>query len=657
MRNLRHGLSLAFLTLLTLAPVPSALAQEPEDPLLQDARQYAKAYDVEVDEALRRLRAQSEIGKLNAELLAKERATFGGLFIQHDPSFRVVAQFTPKGGQNLDAHLQALGLQDLAPDVERRTVRLPLRRLEALQAEANRIVRKQGVAADSRINVAENRVELVTEMPADLVQAITAESRTSKLAADLRLPENVEIVGTDSLPRPQAYIFGGVAIDRCTAGFVVQSGGTLGISTAGHCFDDTNVYQNRPLPYVTGQFSGSIDSQWHTAPGLRPTNRVWDGQYDASTPYYRHITAYKTRAQQVAGEFVCKYGITTGYTCGTIVTTSYTPGYIPGATATYVFVDNPNQNLSEGGDSGGPWFSGETAYGIHSGGGTGGGLNNPNNASIYGPVDGLMALGANILTTNPDPAVGRWTYKSIGNNVSFATHINAADYECSVAGFAALDGDINEDNSGDIIQTYLYKVDNHWYIRGDFRTHNDHESWDFDLLCLKKASYPVTRYEWKNLGGNINYNTGISTTTYDCGIAGMAGRGGDIDEGGSGNIIQSYMYRSSGTWRIRADFHSHNNGESWDIDAMCVQKWAPVVKYEFANVGNNVNYNTWISSSTYVCGVAGIAAIDGDIDEGGSGDIIQAYLYENGGTWWFRGDFHSHNNGETWNFDMLCIQP
>lgn len=653
--NLRRALGLAVMTLLPLGP---ATAQETaNDPLLQDAREYAKAYEVEVDEALRRLRAQAAIGKLNAELLAKERTTFGGLFIQHDPSFRIVAQFTQKGGQNLDSHLQAAGLGELAADVERRTVKLSLKRLEAIQAEANRIVRKQRLAADSRINLAENRVDLLTVAPSDLIQAITEESATSKLAAELRLPANVEVIAVERLPRAQSYIEAGFSLPNCTLGFAVQSGGTLGITTAGHC-DDTYSYQNRSLPYQAGQFSGAVDAQWHTAPGLRPVNRVFDAQYDSTTPYYRHITATKTRSQQVVGEFVCKYGITTGYTCGNITSTNYTPSsYVPGATADYVWVDSTTQDQAEGGDSGGPWFSGETAYGLTSGAyHGGGGPGSPYNGAVVAPVDAINALGVSVLTSNPDPAVGRWTYKSLGNNISYSTQIDANAYECSVGGFAAIDGDINEGGSGDIIQTYLYKVDNHWYIRGDFRTHNNHESWDFDLLCLKKANYPVTRYEWNNLGGNINYNTGLSTTTYDCGIAGMAAIDGDIDEGGSGNLIQSYMYRSSGTWRIRADFHSHNDGESWDIDAMCVQKWAPVYKYEFTNVGNNVNYNTGVSSSSYVCGVAGIAAIDGDINENGSGDIIQAYLYESGGTWWFRGDIHSHNNGESWNFDMLCFQ-
>lgn len=657
MRNLRTVLGLALLVLAPLASTVRAQEDSPDDPLLHDARQYAKVYEVEVDEALSRLRLQSALGRLNAELIAKERQTFGGLWIQHSPSYRVFAQFTQKGGNNLDSYLQAAGMEELAPVVERRTVRLSLKRLEAIQAEANRIVRKQGIAADSSINVAENRVELLTRMPADLQHAITAESRTSKIAAELRLPDNVEVIGVERLPRPQSYIYGGLQVSLCTSGFAVQSGSTLGITTAGHC-PDSQSYNNRSLSYQSGQFYGAVDAQWHTAPDFYPTNRAWDGQSDATTPYYRNITATKTRAQQVVGEFVCKFGMTSGYTCGTISSTTFAPtDYLPGATSDYVKVDSSTQDQSEGGDSGGPWFSGETAYGIMSGGyAGGGGPGGIYNAAIYAPVDAITALGVSILTAPQDPAVGRWTYRDIGNNVNYFTGIRSDVYECSIGGFAAMDGDTNEDGSGDIVQTYVYPVNNHWMIRGDWRTHNNHESWDFDLLCLKKASYPVSRFEWNNLGGNINYNTGLSTTTYECGISGMAAIDGDINESGSGDIIQTYMYRSSGTWRIRADFHTHNNGESWDIDAMCVEKWAPVSRYEYRNLGDNVNYNTFVSSSAYECGVVGIATRDADLQENNSGNPIQAYLYKSGGTWWFRGDLRTHNDDESWDFDMLCIQ-
>jgi hypothetical protein len=657
MKSLRQVLSPAVAVLAILASTAAGAQPEEaaaDDPLVQDARQYAATYDIGLDEAVRRLRLQSAIGILASELAARERATFGGIWIQHEPSFLVIAQFTQKGGQNLESYLRSEAMEELAPMVERRTVRLPLRRLEAIQAAASRAARRAGLKADSQINVADNRVELLTTSPGEAIAAIAAESKTSGEAAALDLPANVRVIEIDHPSRPFEYVYGGVAITDCTAGFTVQDGnGTLGISTAGHC-PDVQAFNLRALPYQAGAFYGSIDAQWHTAPDLIPTNRVYDGQSDATTPGYRLITSYKTRSQQVVGEFVCKFGITSGYTCGTISSTTYTPAYMAGGPSNFVVVDNPNQEQGLPGDSGGPWFSGETAYGTMSGGydGSGGALN----AAFYMPVDGLIALGVNVVTTNLDPAVGRWSYRDIGNNVMHYTGINASDYDCAIAGMAALDGDINEDNSGDIIQTYLFKENNHYKIRGDFRAHNNQESWDFDLLCLKKASYPVSRFEWKNLGGNVNTSTGLSTTTYECGIAGMAGRDGDINENSAGDIIQTYMYRSSGVWWLRADFRSHNNNEEWDVDALCVQKWAPVSRYEFRNLGNNVSYNTNINASTYECGVAGMAARDGDIEEHDAGTIIQSYLYKSGGTWWFRGDFRTHNNHESWDVDVLCIQ-
>jgi len=660
MKSVRRLLGVAVVFTMILTPATSAVAQPADSDdgaLVEDAKRYAATYEVELDEALHRLRLQSAIGKLGAELASKERATFGGLWIQHSPTYLVIAHFTDRGGRDLKRYLDAPGLEDLAPVIERRTVRLSFKRLETLQVTANRVARKHGLQADSRINVSENRVELLTAAPTELAQAINAEAKGSKAAAELVLPGGVEIIGVERLSAPQAYVYGGLQVNLCSSGFAVQNGsGTLGISTAGHCLDSQS-YNNRSLPYQGGQFSGSIDAQWHTAPDFYPTNRVWDGLSDATSPNYRQITATKTRANQVPGEFVCKFGTKSFYTCGTITTTSYTPGYLPSATATYVYVDNATQDQSEPGDSGGPWFSGNTAYGLMSGGyDGGGGPGGIYNAAIYMAVDGLTSLGVSVLTTAPDPAVGRFTYRDMGNNFFFYTGISALDYECSVGGFAARDGDINENDSGDIIQSYLYKENNHWQIRADFRAHNNQESWDFDLLCLKKSSFPVSRFEYRNLGGNINYNTGLSTTTYDCGVGGFAARDGDINESGDADIIQTYMHRSGGTWWIRADFHSHNNGESWDVDALCVQKWAPVVKYEFRNLGNNVTYNTFIDSNTYECGVAGFAARDGDIEEHNSGDIIQAYLTKSGGYWIFRGDFRTHNDQESWDLDVLCVQ-
>jgi hypothetical protein len=96
---------------------------------------------------------------------------------------------------------------------------------------------------------------------------------------------------------------------------------------------------------------------------------------------------------------------------------------------------------------------------------------------------------------------------------------------------------------------------------------------DHQALCVDK-SHPVSRHEFRNLGSDItNYNTFISSNTYECGIAGIAGRNGDIQENHTANIIRAYLFASGGTWRINADFHhSHNSHESWDVDVLCVQR-------------------------------------------------------------------------------------
>jgi hypothetical protein len=87
------------------------------------------------------------------------------------------------------------------------------------------------------------------------------------------------------------------------------------------------------------------------------------------------------------GSSVCKYGHTTGYTCGTIDTTSLCNN----GSCTYVRVSGGSVNLSEGGDSGGPWFFGNTAYGTHCIG--------MGNDAGYMPVDYInQGLGVSVYT-------------------------------------------------------------------------------------------------------------------------------------------------------------------------------------------------------------------------------------------------------------------
>ena len=80
----------------TPCPEPSmeGVPEDVDPAWVQDSRMYAEQFCIGLAEAIRRLTLQESIGKLGAALEANEAATLGGLWIQHEPEFRVVVAFT-----------------------------------------------------------------------------------------------------------------------------------------------------------------------------------------------------------------------------------------------------------------------------------------------------------------------------------------------------------------------------------------------------------------------------------------------------------------------------------------------------------------------------------------------------------------------------------
>ncbi|HIE56888.1 MAG TPA: hypothetical protein EYP88_01465 [Anaerolineales bacterium] len=135
MRRIKFlSMSVIFMLLvLAVSAVPSAVVgQEPpprdgilvgtdaedllplgEEALIQDAKMYTSRFGVDLDEAIRRLKLQSEIGDLNAELAAKEQDTFAGLWIQHQPEYRVIVRFTRNGGVTTQPYIENGPLADI----------------------------------------------------------------------------------------------------------------------------------------------------------------------------------------------------------------------------------------------------------------------------------------------------------------------------------------------------------------------------------------------------------------------------------------------------------------------------------------------------------------------------------------------------------------
>ena len=416
-------LRLVVLGVVLAAPTtPPVAAQNGPPELIRDARAYADDNGVTMGEAVRRLRLQERAGRLAARLAEQEPETFAGLRVEHGRRFRIRARFTRNGAAAL-ARANPDG--EVAAETETDGAARSLRELEAEQASLNEAVRAAGVPFETYIDVGRNAVVLnVTDRtpvesligtgvvpPAVIVEVVDA-----LVVPEAAAPRSGwSLVRRSSAARSPAVgpaaisIYGGVRLDvfpgvignYATSGFAVRnSSNTRGIVTAAHNGVDLEYSREYRPPSSTYDYasgipmsaqpgarqSGSYDVRWFTVPGHSPTNKVWDGAV------LRNITATRLRAQIVQGDYVCKYGTTTGYTCGYVVTRNhvYTPtGGAPGST--YVLVEKAGSNLSEKGDSGGPWFISTTAVGMHVGG--------AGDRAVFMPVDYINGIGVTVLTT------------------------------------------------------------------------------------------------------------------------------------------------------------------------------------------------------------------------------------------------------------------
>lgn len=203
------------------------------------------------------------------------------------------------------------------------------------------------------------------------------------------LPATARVVKVSEIARPAVDIYGGLNLSSCTSGFSVRKAGTTtdGILTAGHCVNAQS-YAGTSLPFQSEAFSGSHDEQWHTTPGFTPTNEIkW--QDDGST---RTITSRVFWSSQSIGATICKYGLTTSYDCAEIQVKNLAPGYVPNASPTFIRASRLHTDMASPGDSGGPVFFGNGAYGITSGSVSGG----PDTDDLIYVAEDYIEIGLNV---------------------------------------------------------------------------------------------------------------------------------------------------------------------------------------------------------------------------------------------------------------------
>ena len=340
--------------------------QTQSEALAEDAIQYAAAYAVTPDEAARRLRAQ-QASVAATDAIAREFAgRLAGISIEHSPEYRIVVLLTgsePVADRGSDGVPIVFKTGAKATHVQ--AVDAMRKHLIDFRAD---LPNARGAGYDQHSGEV---VLLVTRADADKYGVEAIRSRAEQVGG---VPVRVIV---NELNESNLSIDGGGRVEGlnlqtnrrnlCTTAFVITNGETNAITTAAHCPDNL-IYVDRdgttvPLPMIGSWGAAYRDVQINGS--ANSPDPVFYSNRGAGT--LRRLVSWRNLASTRAGDFVCHYGESSGYSCSTVELTDYAPpGDLCGGpcSPTWVTVKGPN---CIPGDSGGPVFSGEIAFGIAKG--------------------------------------------------------------------------------------------------------------------------------------------------------------------------------------------------------------------------------------------------------------------------------------------------
>ena len=208
------------------------------------------------------------------------------------------------------------------------------------------------------------------------------------------LPEDVvRVQMTTAQPKPLADVRGadpyfvqvGGRQGRCSIGFAVEGG----FITAGHCGAKGTKTRS-----ADGRTQGQVVAS--VFPGKADMGVVEVNDNQTPRPVVNDFEGNELSVagskESPVGAAVCRSGSTTGTFCGRIIaknqTVNYPEGAVTGLTRTNV--------CAEGGDSGGPWLSGDQAQGVTSGGS---GNCTVGGETFFQPVNEILAANNRTLLT------------------------------------------------------------------------------------------------------------------------------------------------------------------------------------------------------------------------------------------------------------------
>ncbi len=304
--------------------------------------------------------------------------TFGGLYIDQANGGTIVVLVTDDQS--------VARWRDLAPagaEVELRHVKRTLQELDhthqALIDDWDALGR-QGIDIRS---IATSVPTNVVDVGIDDYSKVRAETLKGAYGPGVRVDEAGVIMLTSCPDSSCANpLRGGIRIKPtgatlfCTSSFLVRGyGGNVKMLTAGHCNSSYPIGTEWTHPgfgpigdFVASSFAQNsrADAGLIDIPNGQGSSRFFVSVAQGN----RNVTAVQNKTQEATGQVVCRSGVVTGYTCGTLKDVDFSGTVQSGITLVHQRRATPG---TEDGDSGGPVYYGTTAKGVIVGtqGGTG----------------------------------------------------------------------------------------------------------------------------------------------------------------------------------------------------------------------------------------------------------------------------------------------
>jgi len=352
--------------------------------LMQDGAEYARLYGVALPQAMRELQAEQDSVPATDALAREFAGRLAGISIAHEGGFRIVVLLT--GDEAVAPRTIAAG--GLAVPVVFQTG-APATRGQILAAiGAHQVDIRAALHSPPGMGVDPRTGKLVVMVNARDVGAAGTEGLATRFSDIAGVP--VEVVAWGDTTTALTAVAGGgrvLGFDPqinhkavCTSGFVVTDGSRTALSTAAHCPDQLSYidpngaavpmtmigawgawYQDVQI-HVPAEAGGDPATAGAKAAVALPLAPVFFA--DKEKTALRPVTSWRNRTSTRAGDLVCHRGERTGYSCAEVAYPDYAP---PGdlcagpCEPTWVAVKGPD---CKGGDSGGPVFAGEIAFGL-----------------------------------------------------------------------------------------------------------------------------------------------------------------------------------------------------------------------------------------------------------------------------------------------------